>query len=297
MAGFIESFRRYCGGSRVLSGLILANLLIFLTVWIVILIGGQFGMDGNFTMPWLCVASSPEVALRHPWTILSYMVTQYDFIHLLFNVLWLFWFGIFIPVWISERRRFVLYIGGGVTGALFYVAANLIWPAASASGGYLCGASAAVLAVMTAVAIWTPRREVRLLLFGAVQLRWVALGCIILTFVGLNGGSGAAQSAHIGGVAFGAVFAFALSSVFKKRKPSVTSTSYTSFSPEVPQRKKIRIFVRRDGKAVADAAANRLSDTGRLDWLLDKIRLSGYSSLTAGERNELNLLSQRLDKK
>ena len=291
MEDFIKSFKRYCGDSAVLAGLIGGNILIFLGVWIVILIGRQYGFEGNFTMPWLCVASNPNVALHHPWTLLTYMVIQYDFIHLLFNVLWLFWFGVFIPYGISERQRLLLYMGGGVTGALLYVGVNLIWPLSVVEGGYLCGASASVLAIMTAVAIWSPRREIRLFLIGPVQLKWVAGGCIILTFVGLNGGSGGAQSAHIGGVIFGVAFALATRRASAKRQ----AQSSTSATP--PHRRKVRINVRRNGKAVAEAAAGRLNDVGRLDQLLDKIRLSGYSSLTAGERNELNLLSQRLDKK
>lgn len=290
MEDFIKSFRRYCGGSGMLAGLILLNLLIFFAVWIVTLVGRQYGLEGNFTMPWLCVSSVPEMAMHRPWTLLTYMVTQYDFIHLLFNVLWLFWFGILLPVWVSEGRRLMLYMGGGVTGGLLYVGVNLLWPSSSAAGGYLCGASAAVLAVMTAVALWSPRREIRLFLLGTLQLRWVALGCIILTFLGLNGGSGAAQSAHIGGVIFGGVYAFAMT--LFSRKGGMASQERNS----ARNSKKTRLNVRRNGKAVAEAAANRLSDTGRLDQLLDKIRLSGYSSLTAGERNELNLISQRLDK-
>ncbi|MDE6768826.1 MAG: rhomboid family intramembrane serine protease [Muribaculaceae bacterium] len=291
MEDFIKSFKRYCGGSSVLAGLIGSNLLIFLGVWIVILIGRQFGLEGNFTMPWLCVSSNPDVVLFHPWTLLTYMVIQYDFIHLLFNVLWLFWFGVFIPFQVSEKQRLLLYAGGGFAGALLYVCVNLIWHDSVVPGGYLCGASAAVLAIMTAVAIWSPRREVRLFLIGSVQLKWVALGCMVLTFLGLNGGSGAAQSAHIGGVLFGALFALATARHFAKHPRATTSSA-----AHAPQRK-VRIHVRRNGKAVAEAAANRLNDEGRLDQLLDKIRLSGYSSLTAGERNELNLLSQRLDKK
>ena len=301
MAAFIDSLKRYCGGSSVLAGFIIANTVIFLAVWIVTLIGRHFGLEGNFTMPWLCVASSPADVMRHPWTLLTYMVTQYDFIHLLFNVLWLFWFGVFIPFTVSEKRRFMLYVGGGLTGAIFYVATNLLLNPSAIAPGFLCGASAAVLGVMTAVAIWEPKREIRLLFFGGVQMRWIAIICIALTFFGMNGGSWAAQSAHLGGVIFGAIFAmltrgaastasYTCSDYFSRS--GHTSRQDSSNRGKTPKRS-IRLNVKRDGKAVADAAEH-LSDTGRLDVLLDKIRISGYSSLSAGERNELMLLSQRL---
>lgn len=282
---FIKSAKRFCGGSNVLFSLIAANIIIFFLVWAITLISGHGNSGNNITLPWLCVSSDLTVIATRPWTLLTYMVTQYDFIHLLFNVLWLYWFGIMIPERVSEKKKLLLYIGGGLTGALLFIIVNALIPTIGANGAYLCGASAAVLAVMTATAILIPEREVNLFLFGPVKFKWVALLFIVLTFIGFNGGSGAAQSAHIGGVAFGIFYGLVLRKPAKRKATHTTSASI-----------RLRVNVKRDGNAVAKAA-ERLSDTNRLDELLDKIRLSGYSSLSTGERNELNLLSQRLDKK
>lgn len=291
VADFIKSLQRYCCGSKVLVALLLVNVIVFATVWSVILIGRIAGLEGNFTIQWLCVSSDPAAAIRHPWTFLTYMITQYDFFHLLFNVLWLYWFGLYIPIYVAEIRKLWLYVGGGLTGVAFYLAANYFHIGAEMPGGYLCGASAAVLSIMTAVAFLTPRREISLFLIGSVQLRWVVIACIVLTFIGFNGGSLAAQGAHVGGVVFGAIF----SSVLSRGRHSIPPKDSLGKSISGKPRKMIRINIHRDGRAVAEAA-NRLSDTGRLDELLDKIRISGYNSLSAGERNELNLLSQRIDK-
>lgn len=282
---FIKSAKRFCGGSSVLLGLISANIIIFILAGALYLLTGHQGNE-NITLPWLCVSSHLNIVITRPWTLLTYMVTQYDFIHLLFNVLWLFWFGIMIPAWVSERKKLLLYAGGGVTGALFYIAVNGLFPSFASTSGYLCGASAAVLSVMTATAILIPDREINLFLIGPVKFKWVALIFIVLTFIGFNGGTGAAQSAHIGGVIFGAIYGLIL------RNPS-----YGKESSAKPVIRRVNKNIKRDGNAVAKAASERLSDVGRLDELLDKIRLSGYSSLSTGERNELNLLSQRLEKK
>ena len=40
-------------------------------------------------------AGRSEYLLSRPWTIFTYMFTQFDFLHLLFNMLWLYWFGSF----------------------------------------------------------------------------------------------------------------------------------------------------------------------------------------------------------
>lgn len=294
VTGFIDKFARYCGGSVVMAWLIIVNLSVFIAVWGVILVGHACGLEGNFTMSWLCVPSLPEMLPSRCWTLLTYMVTQYDFIHLLFNLLWLFWFGNILPEWISERRRLILYVGGGLAGAVTYVACNLLFPGLAAPGSALCGASASVLSMMAAAGILGGDRKVYLILIGPVAAKWVCLGCIILAFFGFGGGSTAAQSAHIGGVAFGLFFALYLKRA-PRRRESWSGQQTTGRRESRPQRK-VRTNVRRDGKAVADAVAGRLTDNARLDELLDKIRLSGYASLTLGERNELNAISRRLGK-
>lgn len=61
-------------------------------------------------------------------------------------------------------------------------------------------ASASVLAVIAASAIRTPDLRLYLFLIGEVKLKWVALGCIVLTFAGVGGGNAGGQAAHVGGV-------------------------------------------------------------------------------------------------
>ena len=213
------------------------------------------------------------------------MLTHYDFLHLLFNVLWLYWFGLLLFPRVSDRDILWLYVAGGVAGSLCYVAVTSLWPELQNPGAYLCGASASVLAIMTTAAIINPNREIRLFIVGAVRLKWIATACIVLTFMGLGGGNAGASAAHVGGVVAGALF------------PSLALRRKEDKALGIPaQFRRIRINVHRDGNAVAKAAANRLSDAERLDQILDKIRQSGYQSLSAGERNELNILSQRIDR-
>ncbi len=284
MAAFIDKFQRICG-SRALTWLIILNVAMFVLLWVIILSSNAMGVKGNFTMQWLCVPSVPSMFLGRCWTAVTYMVTHYGFLHLLFNMLWLFWFGRLLMTTLSDRHLLWLYIGGGVFGALLYIAGQATFPASGPSA-YLCGASAAVLSIMTATAIRTPNLTMNLLLFGEVKLKWIALVCILLTIAGVGGGSAGSQAAHIGGVIFGAAFVLALKSGYDVSKKT---TGLKKAAQTIS-----RINVTRDGNAVAKAASGRLGDPARLDELLDKIRLSGYQSLTAAERRELNALSQRL---
>lgn len=270
-----EKFSRLCG-SRVVAALILLNT----AVWAIVALSGAlpFGMlpDENLFHRLLALPSSWQSALLHPWTLLTYMVTQFSLLHLLFNMLWLFWFGRLALTLLSERQLLWLYIGGGITGGMLYVLTPIILGIPT-QGAYLCGSSAAVLAVMAASAVLTPNMRINLFLIGEVKLKWVAAVCIGLSVFGI-GGSAVSQAAHIGGAVFGLLYPLLLRKGVKISLP----------------RRKLRLKPRpRNGAAVARAASN-VSDEGRLDELLDKIRFSGYSSLSEGEKNELTLLSRRI---
>lgn len=292
MTAFIDRFRRVCG-SAALGWLLIANCSVFFLLWIVVMVGNYFGVDGNFTIRWFCVSSSSSLAVSHIWTALTYMMVHYDFLHLLFNILWLFWFGKILVTVCADCRLPVFYLGGGIAGAVLYVAVNALFPGVSSPGGYLCGASASVLSIMAGAAFFAPDMRLYLFIFGEVRLKWVAIGCILLTFAGIGGGNAGGQAAHVGGVVFGILYALVcrVSSSSGESCHEPRAGKGAAVKDVTPPRRR---NVMRDGNAVARAVSGKLSDANRLDALLDKIRLSGYSSLTENERKELNALSQRL---
>lgn len=263
---WIEKFRWACRGSRWLSGLILAEAGIWVIVTILSLLGKALGVF----MPiaeWLTLPSDFGLFLTRPWTLLSYMAVQFDFFHMLFNLAWLYWFGRILLREVSERQLAQYFIGGGIFGGAFFLIAS----SQGLTGGWLCGCSAAVIAVMTGAAVKMPDYRLNLLLFGEVKLIWVAVICGLLTFLG-GGGN---QTAHIGGLAWGLIMAVPLrfpSLRFKRQKGD------------------------RDPSKIVKILKDRQTDMQRLDCLLDKIRLSGYSSLSKRERKELNELSNRIKK-
>ena len=104
------------------------------------------------------------------------MFTHYSPLHILFNMLWLYWFARLIKG-LTPTRLLTLYIGGGLAGGLAF----LMWHSSPAP---LCGASASVLALMTAAAILDPDRRLGLFLVGEIKLKWIAVGAIALTMLG-----------------------------------------------------------------------------------------------------------------
>lgn len=264
----IEKWKRYCGGSGMLAWTTLAEAGIWLIVAILSLLGKGLHFNPGIA-EWLTLPASFPTFLTRPWTLLTYMWIHFDVLHVLFNLLWLYWFGRILLTTLSDRNLALYFFGGGVSGGIFFLAASALgW-----GGGWLCGCSAAVIAVMAGAAIKHPNMEVRLFLIGNVKLKWVAVVCCLLTFLG-GGGN---QAAHIGGLVWGVVVAV------MSRESRVRS-----LEPGVGSERKRRV------DKVVKAMNDHRADMARLDELLDKIKSSGYEGLSRRERNELEELSKRI---
>lgn len=257
------TLREYFGNSKILLSLIGINVAVAALIKIGALLGLSHSPDLSGRL--LSLPASAATFLSRPWTLFTYMFTQMSLLHLLFNMLWLLWFGKIFLLCASGKRLLWGYIGGGLAGAFLFLAVCNI--GGTAAGSFLIGSSASVLAVMTAAALMAPNLELNLLLLGRVRLKYVALLCIVLTFIGIGGGNAGGLAAHLGGIIWGFIIP-SLSSVSQFRKVFNAKPSHRSISP--------------------------IDDETRLDELLEKVRLSGYDSLSSSEKAELNSISKRL---
>ncbi len=168
---------------------------------------------------------NPEMLLRKPWTLFTYMFVHKEFLHLLFNMLWLFWFGrIFIDM-LKGKRLFAVYALGGMFGALFAVAMFQIIPALQTQAmlGHvsMIGASAAVLAIVAATATYFPNYQIYLLFFGQVKLKYLALVMVALDVISIPGLNSGGVLSHLGGALFGFVWeVFAILWIPKRERES-----------------------------------------------------------------------------
>ncbi len=269
---------RYFKVSGVLSWLIIVNVAVSIGIWLTGMIAGNDGQFYSRVLESLTLSASWRFAALRPWTLLTYMFTQLSFLHLLFNVLWLYWFGKIATMAVGEKALLVSYIGGGFAGGMLYLLFLIqhIIP----HGTYLCGASASVLSIMGALLIARPDMEFTLLLFGRVKLKWLALGCICLTFFGTSGGYAGGPVAHLGGLAFGLLYGIILVKGERKKRERVKM-------PQI-RHKEAEEYSSAHIQAMVEATRGRLKDPKRREELLTKIRISGYNSLNERERAELN---------
>lgn len=283
MTGY--SFNRWLGAdARALRILLLANICASLLLWLAMAADTLLHIPDSWVFSLLALPSNIVSFLWHPWTLLTYMVSQANVLQLLFNILWLMWFGRCLLDTDRSSTLWLLYIGGGVAGGVLYLIASVLTPG---SGAFLMGSSASILAVMVYTAIRQPHRQVPLLLIGEVSLRWIAVAAVLFT---LLGGSGiAAHLAHVGGAAFPVVLL-----MLKKRQPSLPGHA----SPKkTTRRKPAALNARKPLRKPSPSNSVDISDTSleeELDRLLDKIRISGFDSLSADERRRLDAISSAL---
>lgn len=299
MATTIETALKRFASATMLMKIVVINVAVFLVlniISIVMIFAGE--ESGRFIVEqWVAMPGNFGRLARHAWTPLSYMFSQIEPLHLIFNMLWLYWFGIVFQLLSTPKRMIGLYLLGGLGGAALYLLAVNTIPYFTGHGGLLIGSSASVIAIVTATAIMAPDYRMNLLFLGAVSLKWIAIVTIGIDLLSVTGSNAGGHIAHLGGAAVGAIFALGLKrghditaplnslidaivNLFRRRPKVRPSRFRASGAPSAPRPK------------VPSAAS--AADQAELDKILDKIKKSGYSSLTADERARLFDVSRRI---
>ena len=90
----------------------------------------------------------PQLVLRRPWTLVTYMFLHAGTMHLVFNMLGLFFFGPRVEERLGSRSFLYLYFISGITGALLSLFMG--------QTAQIIGASGGVFGVMLAFAWFWP---------------------------------------------------------------------------------------------------------------------------------------------
>lgn len=187
MAGIIDTLKyKYKTGS-VMTRLVFINVIVFIALKIIGVIFTLFNIDTLDLIVFLGVPSHIPLLLTRLWTPITYMFVHEGFLHLLFNMLWLYWFGQIFLQYFSGRSLGSLYVSGGLAGALLYVVAfNTIPYYMDMGNGWMIGASAAVMAIVMGAAFYRPDLQLNLFLLGPVKIVYIAIFAFVLDFLSLG---------------------------------------------------------------------------------------------------------------
>lgn len=229
--------------------------------------------------------------IKQPWSLFTYMFLHAGVLHLLFNMLWLYWFGRMFLSLFSARHFRGLYILGGICGGLLYMLAYNVFPYFQSYlyGSVLVGASASVLAIVVATAYRIPEFQVNFMFIGAVRLKYVALFVVLMDLLFVTSGNGGGHIAHLGGALAGWCFAWSLNKGHDITKWINSSIDWLFRIFDAKKTvKKPKMKVNKGGRAQDyDYNAQKKRQSEEVDRILDKLKKSGYGSLTTEEKKRL----------
>ncbi len=219
-----------------------------------------------------------------PWSILTYMFLHDGFMHILFNMLWLYWVGSLLQEYLGNTKTYEAYFLGGISGGLLYLLAYNLLPVFSANVSYsfALGASAGVLAVVCAAATLLPDYNFQLLFFGNVKLKYIALISVLLDLISIPQGNAGGHIAHLGGALFGYLF---IKLIYANNNLSYRLDAlFDGFLNLFSSKPKIKI---QHKTTFMKTATNAKPSQADVDVILDKISKSGYESLSQTEKETL----------
>lgn len=224
--------------------------------------------------------------LYKPWTIITYMFMHGGIFHILFNLLWLYWFGQIFLQYLNQRQLLSVYILGGFSGALLYTLAYNLLPAFDLErfGSTMVGASAAIMAVVIGISAIVPDYRINLLFLGPVRLKYIAIFTIIIDVISIQYSNAGGHIAHLGGAVFGYVFAI------RWHRGKDISAGFSNFLDKFfslfRRRKKMKVTYKKPANDF-DYNKSKADQQKEIDRILDKIAKGGYQSLSKDEKDFL----------
>jgi membrane associated rhomboid family serine protease len=247
--------------------LILVNVAVYVLEIITL-----HAMPKAFSVLFDYLSLSPQdvFARGYVWQLLTYAFLHdpNSILHILFNMLFLYWFGREIEIVWGPRRFLAFYLTAAAFSALAFAAVHyFVWPLRAPC----VGASGAIMALVMVYGLWWPNRTVLFMFLFPTRVWTFVLIVIGIEVVSLlqTGDNGVANLAHLAGLLYGYLI--------------VRVAPRLSFlTMRLPA-----------DKFSALRAASRDSDERRLDELLDRVHRQGIHSLSWRERHFLKKTSRR----
>ena len=281
MANFIiEDFKNeWRKKDNGLIKIILINVILFIGISFIQVIMTISGLSSffNIFINKLMLPASFNIFIFQPWSIITYFFLHLNFMHILWNMLFLFWFGKIIQDNIGNNALISLYVLGGIIGGLLFMAIYNIIPyyVERVPESLMLGASAGVFSIVVGSATLLPNYSFYLLLIGPVRIKYIALFYVLLSFFDVAGSNAGGEIAHMGGAIIGYIY-------IKKLQNGIDiGQGLINF---------INLFNNKQVSEVRDEKDTNIfeeSSQDEIDKILDKISESGYSSLSKDEKERL----------
>jgi membrane associated rhomboid family serine protease len=285
---FKSAFHRYNNGH---VQLIIINVVVYLFMAVIFVLSPIAGFESAAKLILDQFVIPPTFAeyITRPWTILTYAFAHSipDIFHILFNMLVFYWFGRLFIEYLGSDKLIATYILGALAGGFVYLLVFNTVPYFVNRSGFpgMVGASAAVYAVVVAIATLIPDYTMFLMFLGPVRIKYIAAFYIVISFLGTVGSNAGGNLAHLGGALMGFIYV-------KQLQSGVNWGGWITitllwFKDLFKSRPKVKVTYRSDRQEQKKPGGKSNVSQAELDAILDKISAGGYESLTKDEKEKL----------
>jgi len=286
----IEELQFQLRHGSVTTKLIFANVFVFILIQLILVTYRLLLFDSNWSIAEILFTIDTNFFgfILKPWGIFTSIFSHFDFLHLLFNLVFLHFAGQFFESIFNGKRLLYTYIFGGISGGLLEILSHFVFPALQQSHNIVVGASGSVMAIFTALAFYSPNTKVNLFGVFPIRIYFIALFFLLKDLIGLASDDNIAHFAHLGGAIFGLIsiqnmystnnvinllyrFIDKIKNLFKSNKTKLSkfNTSKGGFKKD------------------EDYNLEKKRRQEKTNAILDKISKAGYESLTKEEKDFL----------
>ncbi len=298
LQSILADVRKEFAMGNVVNRLIIINVAVFILVNIVKLSlnlanQGEIPPFYRTFIEFFSISSSILHNVTHPWVFITSIFLHERFWHILWNMLFLYWFGRIVGDMIGDRKIFPLYLLGGLVGCFVFWMSAQFMPFGAVGTVYALGASAGVMSIVVASGMIAPDYNMRLLLIGDVRLKYIVFFLVLLDVFALGGDvNTGGHFAHLGGAFMGWFFVQQLrvGNDWSDGVNNIMAKIVQFFSEGRPQtritKERTLVVKKNYHKNTETLSKDEIED--RVDKILDKIKASGYDSLSREEKEFLN---------
>ena len=277
MNSWIHSIQnKYLTGS-IVEKIIFINIAVFIFTYLFNTLSFLLNIDGNFIINWFALSPHFGVLITKPWTVFSYGFLHSGFLHILFNLIFLYYIGNIFLDFFSRKQFLTYYFFGIIFGAIIFLLSYNYLPALKTQETVLVGASAGVTAILVGIATHIPQYAIRFRLIGSIKLLYIAIFLIALDVIQIPNGNAGGHLAHLGG----AIIGYLLTSYLQQGEGFIQWIE-SFFQPKKDTPLKT-VYKKANRSTVKSPKEQQI----KIDHILDKISKSGYETLTKSEKDFL----------
>lgn len=263
----------------IVEKLIYINIFIFIFTIFISVFQDLYKNDLNFLIEWFSLDATIDSLFTKPWSIITYGFLHEGFIHILFNLIALYFIGNLFIDYFTQKQLLTFYLLGTFFGGLFYLFSQNYFPLFEGKTTTLIGASAGISAIFIGISTYMPNYELKIRFIGFVKLWYLAAIWVGLDVLGLAGGNAGGHFAHLGGSVFGFLYVNQVSNT----KITIFKQLFSIF---IPKKKPLKTVYKSSNTAKTTSKTTDFTQK-QIDIILDKISKSGYDTLTKEEKEFL----------